>query len=61
MDGQADVFGNLPQKDGRNITARMEGYGCASTIGMTELLMRPTLANFDETQGGEKDGHFMRL
>lgn len=50
VDHQANVFGDLPQQDWRDISSWMDGHGRAPAVLMPELLVRPTLTNLDETK-----------
>lgn len=46
--GDPDVFGDLSEKDRRNVAATMDRNCRASAVRVSELLMRSSLANFPE-------------
>ena len=61
LHGHADVFGNLPQQDGRKITPRVERDSGATAIRMPELLMRTALTNFLKPQPLQNRNDFAGL
>jgi hypothetical protein len=58
FDREFDIFGNLSQKDRGDIPPTVEGYGRATSIGMAELFMRPSLSDFVEAKSLEHTDDF---
>lgn len=50
IDGEPDVFGDLPEQDGRNIPALMKRHRGTSSSTVTKLLVRTTLPDLRETK-----------
>ncbi len=47
---KVNILDDLPEKKGRNIPTAMKWNCCASTVRMTILLMRTSLADLNKTQ-----------
>ncbi len=58
---QSNVFGNLTQKNRRNVSAWMNGHGCVPAVLMAKLLVGTTLTNLDETKRFEDGNDLSRL
>jgi hypothetical protein len=58
---ETDVFGDLAEQDGRDVPALMEWNRCAASRGIAELLVRPALADFGETEFDENGDDFIGL
>ena len=54
FDGQADVAGNLAQQDRRDVAPLVEGNRRATSIRVAELLVRPSLPDFDEAESAKR-------
>jgi hypothetical protein len=50
LHSQANIARDLSEQRGRNISAAVEGYGCAAAIRVSVLAMGPALAGFDEAE-----------
>ena len=61
IDGEPDVFGDLPEQDGRNIPALMKRHGGTSSSTVTKLLVRTTLPDLRETKLEENGDDLCRL
>jgi len=61
IDGESDVFGDLPEQDGRNIPALMKRHGGASSSTITKLLVGTTLPDLRETKLEENGDDLRRL
>jgi hypothetical protein len=61
IDGEPDVFGDLPEQDGRYISALMKWHGGASSGSVTKLLMRATLPDLRKTKLEENGDDLCRL
>ena len=46
----ARILDDATQQNRGYVLAGMHGYRCPATIGMSELLVRPSVPNFDEAQ-----------
>ena len=53
LNGQMDIGRDLAQKRGRDIATCVERNGGTAAVGMTELLVRTTLTNLEETVGSK--------
>ena len=60
-DGATGVFCDPSQQQGRDISTRVEKDGCASSIRMTELLVRTTLPDLGEAETLQNRSHLARL
>ena len=58
---EADVFGDLTQKSGRNVSPRMEWNSRGAAISVPELLVRTTLPHFNKAKFAENCHRFGRL
>ena len=58
---EADVAGDLTEKDRRDITVAMKGNRCGAAIGMTVLPVRSSLAGLPEAQSLEESDDFTGL
>ncbi len=56
-----DILNNLTQRHRRNITSFVEGDSCPATIRVSELLVRTTLADLDESQNFQPGYDFLRF
>jgi len=54
VDGQVDVFGDLPKQDRRNVSTLVKRNSGTPPIRMSELLMRTLLANFCEAMRAQE-------
>jgi hypothetical protein len=61
FDGQTDIFGNLSEEDGGDVSPRMEWNRGAPTIGAAKLLVASFLANLRKTKAHQNVYHFSRL
>jgi len=61
LGGHADVLGYLTEEDGRDIPAWMEGDRGGPSVGMPNLLVGTTLADFDEPQSLKNSYNLTRL
>ena len=61
VDGKAGVFCDPTQQEWRDISTRVEGDGCASSIRMTELLVRTTLPHLGKTEVLQNRSYLTRL
>ena len=61
IDGKAGVFCDPTQQEWRDISTRVEGNGCASSIRMTELLVRTTLPDLGKTEVLQNRSYLARL
>jgi hypothetical protein len=59
--GHADVFGDLPQEHGRDISAGMIRNRGAAPVGVAILHVRPALADESETQRLQNMANLPRL
>jgi hypothetical protein len=48
--GETDIFGDLAQKNWRNVAARVKRAGCGAARAVSKLFVRATLSHFRETQ-----------
>ena len=58
LNRKADVIGDPPKEDGRNVAALVYRHGGAPAVRMAELLMRALLANFGEAMPAKKPDDF---
>lgn len=56
-----NVFGDLPEKERRNVSAGMEWNGRSPAIGVAVLPMRAALADFDKPQAFQNAADLARL
>lgn len=49
------------QQNRGNVPAGMHRYRCPATIGMGELLVRPSVPNLDESEPKQHSNHLPRL
>jgi hypothetical protein len=61
FDGKTDIFGNLSEENGGDISPRMEWNRGAPTIGVAKLLVASFLANLSKTEAHQNVYHFSRL
>ena len=61
FDGQTDIFGNLPEENGGDISPGMEWNRRAPTIGVAKLLVASFLTNSRKTKALKDAYHFSRL
>jgi hypothetical protein len=47
---EADVFGDLPEQDWRNVSTRVNRHRGAAASGITELFVGTALANLGEAE-----------
>ena len=59
--GKADVLDDLPEESWRDVSAAMEWDSGLAAVGMSELFVGPTLADFLEPQGSEDCHHVSRF
>lgn len=55
---KADVLDDLPEESWRDVSAAMEWDSGLAAVGMSELFVGPTLADFIEAKGSE-DCHYV--
>jgi hypothetical protein len=58
--GDPDIFGDLSEKQRRNITAAVDRNCRAPAILVLELFMRSSLANFSKPQSFKQGDNFAR-
>lgn len=56
---ETDVFGNLTEQDGGDISALMKWNRCAAACCITELLVRSALADFGEAEFDKNGDNFI--
>jgi hypothetical protein len=56
---ETDVFGNLTEQDGGDISALMKRNRCATACCITELLVRSALAYLGETEFDKNGDNFI--
>ena len=61
LDGQSNVFCNLPQENRREIAPFMNRHRGGSAISVTILNMRAALPNFDKTHSAKNNANLRRL
>lgn len=61
IESKPDVFRNLTEQDGRDIAALMKRHRRASTIHISKLLMRTSLADLRETEHNENSDDLTRF
>ena len=59
--GQVDVFCNLTEKNGGNVSGTVIRYGCLSPVGMTELTVRSSLTNLFKPKTSKNSDDFFRF
>ena len=50
LNREADILGNLTQKNRREVSSRMKRHGCAPPILVPKLLVRPSLTHLNEAK-----------
>jgi hypothetical protein len=58
---ETNIFGDLAEKNGRNVTAEVKRHSCTATRVITKLLVRTTLPHFAEAQFAQDRYDFGRL
>ena len=58
---ETDVFGDLPEKNRRNVAAGVERNRCTATRAITKLFVRTTLPHFGKSQFAQDRYDFRRL
>ena len=53
----AGILDDPTQQNRGYVPTGMHGYRCPATIGMSELLMRPSVPNLDEAQPKQYSNH----
>jgi len=61
LDGKPNIARDLAQEGGGDVPSTVERHGRRATIGMSELLVRPTLSHLNKTQGLQQRDHFAGL
>ena len=59
--GEPDILDDLPQQRCGDVPAGVEWHRCRSSIRMSELPMRTSLANLDETESQKDCNDFARF
>jgi hypothetical protein len=59
--GQADIARDLSEQGRRNVSAAVEGYGCAAAIRVSVLAMGSALTGFDEAESFKQGRDLARL
>ena len=58
---ETNIFGDLAQKNRRDVAAGMKRNRCASAHAVSQLFVRTTLTHFDEAQFSQDRYNFGRL
>jgi hypothetical protein len=56
--GEADIFGDLPKENWRDVTAGVKRDSCGATSTVAKLLVRTTLPHFNKAQPSQNRHYF---